>query len=138
MYDAIFHFQYIYVIQSTYVIEWNEKTPYYGLQVYNSYQSLLNGLDLLVQVCLNFPPPPSRPPCIHYNSKKIITSGSVCHVYFFSVSGSGLLITNLTDRLVYFWYSGVSLSSFVTFRLYIACALVFLVFKLYVGWRFLL
>ncbi|XP_075229474.1 trio Rho guanine nucleotide exchange factor isoform X4 [Lycorma delicatula] len=36
-------------------------------EVYNAYQSLLNGLDLLVQVCLSFPQPPSRPPHIHYN-----------------------------------------------------------------------
>lgn len=29
-------------------------------QVYDSYQSLLNGLDLLVQVCHNFPSPAVR------------------------------------------------------------------------------
>lgn len=29
-------------------------------QVYDSYQSLLNGLDLLVQVCHNFPSPAAR------------------------------------------------------------------------------
>ncbi|XP_073973142.1 trio Rho guanine nucleotide exchange factor isoform X3 [Rhodnius prolixus] len=37
-------------------------------EVYNSYQSLLNGLDLLVQVCLEFPPSPSRPPSCHYTN----------------------------------------------------------------------
>nr|XP_024216575.1 triple functional domain protein isoform X4 [Halyomorpha halys] len=43
-------------------------------EVYNAYQSLLNGLDLLVQVCLNFPPPPSRPPRIHYTNIAIINT----------------------------------------------------------------
>ncbi|KAG8272536.1 hypothetical protein J6590_039245 [Homalodisca vitripennis] len=40
-------------------------------EVYNSYQSLLNGLDLLVQVCLNYPQPPSRPPYIRYGNNKL-------------------------------------------------------------------
>ncbi|CAB0013388.1 unnamed protein product, partial [Nesidiocoris tenuis] len=41
-------------------------------QVYNSYQSLLNGLDLLVQVCLEFPPPPSSPPHVRYAVSPVI------------------------------------------------------------------
>ncbi|XP_018907690.2 triple functional domain protein isoform X1 [Bemisia tabaci] len=51
-------------------------------EVYNSYQSLLNGLDLLVQACLGFPPPPSKPPYIHFGggghhpfSNKSVDSG---------------------------------------------------------------
>uniref|UniRef100_A0A8D8Y3N1 Triple functional domain protein n=2 Tax=Cacopsylla melanoneura TaxID=428564 RepID=A0A8D8Y3N1_9HEMI len=41
-------------------------------EVYNAYQGLLNGLDLLVQGCLHFPPPPSRPPFIRFNASKSI------------------------------------------------------------------
>ncbi|XP_024083955.1 triple functional domain protein isoform X2 [Cimex lectularius] len=48
-------------------------------EVYNSYQSLLNGLDLLVQVCLEFPAPPSSAPLLRYTNGLIIdnnTAGS--------------------------------------------------------------
>ncbi|XP_050432765.1 triple functional domain protein isoform X1 [Adelges cooleyi] len=36
-------------------------------EVYNAYQSLLNGLDTLVQVCECYPTPPSNVPFIHYS-----------------------------------------------------------------------
>jgi len=45
--------------------------------VYNAYQSLLNGLDTLVQVCESFPTPPSNVPFIHYG---ISPQKSVCFI----------------------------------------------------------
>lgn len=79
------------------------------LQVYNSYQSLLNGLDLLVQACLGFPPPPSKPPYIHFGGggHHPFSNKSVCPCFEFGDYMVPLSLTTLLSMV-----HGTNLSSF--------------------------
>lgn len=63
--------------------------------MYNAYQSLLNGLDTLVQVCESFPTPPSNVPFIHYGFSPQKSVRSVVTFY-----GFGFIVSFLKKILL--------------------------------------
>lgn len=71
--------------------------------MYNAYQSLLNGLDTLVQVCESFPTPPSNVPFIHYDNSP---QKNVCSIII-AFEGLGVITTflnKMTKTLFRIWW----------------------------------